>query len=144
MPSFWSTNTISVLLPTCPDKPVVQKASTSQCVDGCVQATHQSFLSSYSRPFQQAVSMASHSGVPRQKWWKIRWFAEDDTPEERKFVTKLDCIIVPYLFVTYWVKNLDQNNLSGLKNSEWDEHVADLLCRQCLCRRHERRAGLLW
>ncbi|KAJ4363970.1 MFS transporter (Seo1) [Neocucurbitaria cava] len=25
---------------------------------------------------------------------------------------KLDCIIVPYLFVTYWVKNLDQNNLS--------------------------------
>ena len=56
--------------------------------------------------------MASHSGVPRQKWWKIRWFAEDDTPEEKRFITKLDCIIVPYLFVTYWVKNLDQNNLS--------------------------------
>ena len=59
--------------------------------------------------------MESHSGVPRQKWWKIRWFAADDTPEERRFITKLDLIVVPYLFVTYWVKNLDQNNLSKLK-----------------------------
>lgn len=56
--------------------------------------------------------MASHSGVPRQKWWKIQWFANDDTPEEKNFITKLDLIMIPFLFVTYWVKNLDQNNLS--------------------------------
>ncbi|KAF2640925.1 vitamin H transporter [Massarina eburnea CBS 473.64] len=57
--------------------------------------------------------MASHAGVPRQKWWKIQWFAADDTHEERKFITKLDLILVPYLFVSYWVKNLDQNNLNN-------------------------------
>ncbi|KAJ4303530.1 MFS transporter (Seo1) [Kalmusia sp. IMI 367209] len=56
--------------------------------------------------------MASHSGVPREKWWKIQWFSTDDTPEEKKFITKLDLILIPYLFVTYWVKNLDQNNLN--------------------------------
>jgi hypothetical protein len=56
--------------------------------------------------------MASHSGVPREKWWKIQWFSDDDTPEEKKFITKLDLVLIPYLFVTYWVKNLDQNNLS--------------------------------
>ncbi|KAL5389214.1 hypothetical protein DPSP01_002527 [Paraphaeosphaeria sporulosa] len=57
--------------------------------------------------------MASHSGVPREKWWKIQWFSDDDTPEEKKFITKLDLILIPYLFVTYWVKNLDQNNLNN-------------------------------
>jgi hypothetical protein len=57
--------------------------------------------------------MASYGGVPREKWWKIQWFAKDDTAEERKFITKLDLILVPYLLLSYWVKNLDQNNLSA-------------------------------
>ena len=56
--------------------------------------------------------MASYGGVPREKWWKIQWFAKDDTKEERGFITKLDLILVPYLLLSYWVKNLDQNNLS--------------------------------
>ncbi len=50
--------------------------------------------------------------LQKSKWWKIQWFSEDDTPEERKFILKLDTILVPYLLLTYWVKNLDQNNLS--------------------------------
>lgn len=57
--------------------------------------------------------MASYGGVPREKWWKIQWFAKDDTQEERRFITKLDLILVPYLLLSYWVKNLDQNNLSS-------------------------------
>lgn len=56
--------------------------------------------------------MASHGGVPRENWWKIQWFAKDDTKEERRFITKLDLILVPYLLLSYWVKNLDQHNLS--------------------------------
>ena len=48
----------------------------------------------------------------KKEWWKIQWFADDDTPEERKFLTKMDVFVIPYLFITYWVKNLDQNNLS--------------------------------
>lgn len=48
----------------------------------------------------------------KEKWWKIQWFSADDTPEERKFLLKLDLILVPYLLISYWVKNLDQSNLS--------------------------------
>lgn len=48
----------------------------------------------------------------KKKWWKIQWFAEDDTPEERRFLTKMDSFVIPYLFVSFWVKNLDQNNIS--------------------------------
>ncbi|EPE02173.1 vitamin h transporter [Ophiostoma piceae UAMH 11346] len=51
--------------------------------------------------------------VEKKKWWKIQWFAEDDTPEERNFLTKMDMFVIPYLFITYWVKNLDQNNLNN-------------------------------
>ncbi|KAH8889117.1 major facilitator superfamily transporter [Thozetella sp. PMI_491] len=49
----------------------------------------------------------------RRKPWKIQWFSPDDTPEERKFILKLDAVLVPYLLLTYWVKNLDQNNLNN-------------------------------
>lgn len=50
--------------------------------------------------------------IAKRKWWNIRWFSADDTHEERKFLLKLDAILVPFLLITYWVKNLDQNNLS--------------------------------
>ncbi|RMJ06738.1 hypothetical protein CDV36_013656 [Fusarium kuroshium] len=53
------------------------------------------------------------SSVPREKWWKIQWYSKDDTPEERKFIVKLDALLVPYLLVAYWVKHLDQANLSN-------------------------------
>lgn len=47
----------------------------------------------------------------RAKHW-YDWFADDDTPEERKLILKLDMLIVPYAFVVYWVKYLDQANIS--------------------------------
>lgn len=28
----------------------------------------------------------------------------DDTPEERKFIIKLDLVVVPYAVLAYWVK----------------------------------------
>ena len=52
------------------------------------------------------------STVPRKQWWKIQWYADDDTPEERKFIIKLDLIVVPYAVLAYWVKYIDQANLS--------------------------------
>lgn len=47
-----------------------------------------------------------------RKWYQIRWFSDQDTPEERKLIMKLDLIIVPYVFLAYWVKYIDQTNLS--------------------------------
>lgn len=52
------------------------------------------------------------STVPRKTWYKIQWYSDDDTPEERKFILKLDTFLVPYLLVAYWIKHIDQANLS--------------------------------
>ncbi len=49
---------------------------------------------------------------PRKKWYQIQWFQDQDTPRERKFINKLDLLIVPYAFLAYWVKYIDQANLS--------------------------------
>ena len=50
--------------------------------------------------------------VEKQPWYKIKWFADSDTPEERRLIRKLDLLIVPYVFLAYWVKYIDQANLS--------------------------------
>ncbi|KAF5865341.1 MFS transporter (Seo1) [Aspergillus alliaceus] len=57
---------------------------------------------------------------PRKKWYQIQWFADQDTKEERRLIFKLDLLIVPYAFLAYWTKYIDQSNInnayvSGLK-----------------------------
>ncbi|KAF7588602.1 MFS transporter (Seo1), partial [Aspergillus hancockii] len=57
---------------------------------------------------------------PRKKWYQIQWFADQDTKEERRLILKLDLLIVPYAFLAYWTKYIDQSNInnayvSGLK-----------------------------
>ncbi|KAJ0371540.1 hypothetical protein COL26b_009631 [Colletotrichum chrysophilum] len=47
----------------------------------------------------------------RRKWWHIQWYADTDTPEERKLIGKLDLLIVPYAVLSYWIKYIDQSNL---------------------------------
>jgi hypothetical protein len=47
-----------------------------------------------------------------RKWYRIQWFSDEDTPEERKLIVKLDLLIVPYVFLAYWVKYIDQANIS--------------------------------
>ncbi|KAL4966454.1 major facilitator superfamily domain-containing protein [Aspergillus stella-maris] len=46
-----------------------------------------------------------------RKWYD--WFSPEDTPEERKLITKLDLLIVPYAFTVYWVKYIDQGNINN-------------------------------
>lgn len=48
----------------------------------------------------------------RRKWYQIQWFADHDTKQDRQLILKLDLLIVPYAFLTYWTKYLDQANLS--------------------------------
>ncbi|KAK9452706.1 major facilitator superfamily domain-containing protein [Dipodascopsis uninucleata] len=50
-------------------------------------------------------------GKKEHKWY--HWFDPNDTPEERKYIIKLDLIITIYCFVSYWVKNLDQSNVNN-------------------------------
>lgn len=48
-------------------------------------------------------------------WYRIQWFKDLDTAEERKLIVKLDLLIVPYAFLSYWTKYIDQANLSMLR-----------------------------
>lgn len=62
--------------------------------------------------------------VHREKWWHIKWFSDDDTPEERKWILKLDLLVVPFSILAYWVKYIDQANLSKLST-----RVCELLAK---------------
>ncbi|KAI5965410.1 SEO1, partial [Candida margitis] len=55
-----------------------------------------------------------------RKWYK--WFHDEDTPEEKKVITKIDILLTFYSLMAYWVKYLDQTNLTnayigGIKES---------------------------
>lgn len=52
------------------------------------------------------------AGSVQKPWWHIQWYAGTDTKEERKHIAKLDLLIVPYAILSYWVKYIDQSNLS--------------------------------
>ena len=53
-----------------------------------------------------------HSKRQGRAFW--HWYSVDDTPEERKLIVKLDLLIVPYAVVAYWIKYIDQSNLSEM------------------------------
>ena len=50
----------------------------------------------------------AHTIVQRNRWWHIKWFSDDDTAEERKWILKLDLLIVPFSILAYWIKYVDQ------------------------------------
>lgn len=57
--------------------------------------------------------VATENPTPRKNISQnFRWFDENDTPEERKLIWKLDLLIIPYAMLVYWVKYLDAANLS--------------------------------
>lgn len=57
-----------------------------------------------------AAEQAFSPSPPRQKWYQ--WFAPDDTPEERRLIMKLDCLIMIFVFLAYWAKVLDSSATS--------------------------------
>lgn len=65
-------------------------------------------------------SSASHgAAIQRKHSLKARilskiWDTFDKSPEERRVVTKLDWFILTYVCLAYFVKYLDQTNVSSL------------------------------
>ncbi|GES63203.1 MFS transporter [Aspergillus terreus] len=59
--------------------------------------------------------------VQRRKWYQIQWFADEDSKEDRKLILKLDALIVPYAFIAYWTKYIDQANI----NNAWVSGLSD-------------------
>ena len=69
----------------------------------------------------------------RRKWYRLQWFADEDTKEERRLILKLDLLIVPYAFLAYWTKYIDQANISKTGIYLWCDNSANAMARQCLC-----------
>lgn len=61
------------------------------------------------------VATTEHPKPRKSIFQNFRWFDENDTPEERKLIWKLDLLIIPYAMLVYWVKYLDAANLSSSK-----------------------------
>jgi hypothetical protein len=68
-----------------------------------------------------------------RRWY--HWFSPEDTPEERRLILKLDLLILPYAFVIYWVKYIDQTNISKLAGLHFSclPSLSNFADRQCLC-----------
>jgi hypothetical protein len=62
-------------------------------------------------PGHQIKMGGSDNQAPTRKWYE--WYSPDQSPEERRLVLKLDLLIVPYAFILYWVKYIDQTNISA-------------------------------
>ncbi|KAJ5569696.1 uncharacterized protein N7459_009126 [Penicillium hispanicum] len=64
----------------------------------------------------------------RRKWYYLQWFADQDSKEERRLILKLDVLIVPYAFLAYWTKYIDQANISERKSLIPEHREEGLTC----------------
>lgn len=60
-----------------------------------------------------SVHSPSQNTTLRQKILAVIWDSLDKTPEERAFVAKADWWILSYCCIAYFVKYLDQTNVSS-------------------------------
>ncbi|KAK4444552.1 transporter SEO1 [Podospora aff. communis PSN243] len=50
---------------------------------------------------------------PGRKWYQLQWYRPSDSTRQRQLINKIDLLIVPYAFLSYWVKYIDQANLNN-------------------------------
>lgn len=81
---------------------------------------------------------------PAKKTWRQRvkavvWDSLDRSPEERRFIAKIDFFILTWAGFTYFSKNLNTNNVCEYDTSVYLQCVcpANLHGSQCLCVRDE-------
>lgn len=78
--------------------------------------------------------------TPRRPFSKrilaVIWDSLDKTPEERRFIAKIDWWILSYCCIAYFVKYLDQTNVSHDDSHEllhlWWTLATLLTCSRCL------------
>ncbi|KAF2026294.1 major facilitator superfamily transporter [Setomelanomma holmii] len=49
------------------------------------------------------------SAIPRRKWWQVKWFADDDSKEDRRLISKID------MFLYIDQSNLNSAYVAGMK-----------------------------
>ncbi|KAJ0415163.1 major facilitator superfamily domain-containing protein [Aspergillus carlsbadensis] len=53
------------------------------------------------------------ASVPKRTWHRYIWDTFDKSPEERRFLFKLDMALLTFATLGYFVKTLDQNNINS-------------------------------
>ncbi|ROV88755.1 hypothetical protein VMCG_10058 [Cytospora schulzeri] len=61
----------------------------------------------------QSSSSVSVQSTPKRTWRSYFWDTFDKSPEERKFLFKLDAVILTFASLGYFIKYLDQVNISN-------------------------------
>jgi MFS transporter, ACS family, pantothenate transporter len=61
---------------------------------------------------QDHAAKVVHQKLER-KWQSYIWDSLDKSPEERKFVFKLDCAVLTFATLGYFIKYLDQSNINN-------------------------------
>lgn len=66
---------------------------------------------------KEDISAVSETGSHRKlplsrRILSVVWDSLDKLPKERKFINKVDCWIMSYVCMAYFVKYLDQTNVS--------------------------------
>lgn len=69
----------------------------------------------------RAKYVAGRGRITR-RWYS--WFADTDSPAERKLVIKMDLLIMSFAFLAYWAKYIDQGNLTNAYISGMKEDLA--------------------
>jgi hypothetical protein len=106
---------------------------TTRTVPGHLGDQKDSHLEENGRVDDSSLEQQPESERPRTLKNRIKsvlWDSFDKSPEERKFIAKIDWWILTYCCIAYFVKYLDQTNVSNilrrirlmlnrLANSEW-------------------------
>lgn len=61
---------------------------------------------------QSSISISIQS-TPKRTWRSFLWDTFDKSPEERKFLFKLDAVILTFASLGYFIKYLDQVNVTN-------------------------------
>lgn len=62
---------------------------------------------------EEAARAAYVAGRGRVKRRWYQWYADTDTPAERKLLIKMDLLILSYAFLGFWTKYIDNGNLTN-------------------------------
>lgn len=65
------------------------------------------------RSLETAESPVKIQTVPKRSWKSYLWDTFDKSPEERKFLFKLDAVLLTFASLGYFIKYLDQINVNN-------------------------------
>lgn len=78
-------------------------------------------------PVKEAAEEATSDQViaekPKRKWQSYIWDSFDKSPEERKFLFKLDAALLTFASLGYFIKYLDQSNINNAFVSGMQVHL---------------------